>query len=472
MNPFSCDDFIIQRSTKPIVKDVLFEQKYRPVDISGVIGNKESIIELNNWINCKIKKEHTQNFAILYGPHGIGKTLITELLLEKTFFKIFELNSDIYPEKKELLEKLQKVLMSVSVQKILSGNKSIAIVIDSLEQTIGEGTLYTEFVDLLNKYPPLEIPVICISNSNKLKKKYDTPIKIKIIQLKPPTKEELIGFASNVLENEQKIITEPALIETIEACKYDIRKLLHYLKLYSLSSKKVLNEENIKNILKFSECDMYLNAYEIIEDFVKKKSTIPIETRISMCYTDQPLVVDLIYSNIPYLLEIPEIHEILSYLSYSDEIQSVIFKQHLWELRPHLICMSCIVPQIVILEKSTVKKNYIIKKNQLNCRPLNYIKNKNTFNEINNRSRFRMKTHELQYAMKNIIQPNIEQSRNPPTYIGDIIKYGLNFDNYMRLRTLQISNKQEPLNKKTRDSLEKTWYEHENLVETSKVKNK
>ena len=59
----------------------LWINKWRPKTINDVIGNKQAINDLNSWIsdfnNQKFKS------IIITGLHGIGKTLVTQLLLEK-----------------------------------------------------------------------------------------------------------------------------------------------------------------------------------------------------------------------------------------------------------------------------------------------------------------------------------------------------------------------------------------------------
>ena len=66
--------------------------KWRPDDISDIIGNKSSISKIDEWL-AKFDK-HNNNTIILSGAHGIGKTLAIELLLKKYNYMVKVIHPD------------------------------------------------------------------------------------------------------------------------------------------------------------------------------------------------------------------------------------------------------------------------------------------------------------------------------------------------------------------------------------------
>ena len=56
-----------------------FTDKYSPKDVSEIIGNKSSISKFEKWI--KSIKDRNENFLIISGKNGIGKTIISKILL-------------------------------------------------------------------------------------------------------------------------------------------------------------------------------------------------------------------------------------------------------------------------------------------------------------------------------------------------------------------------------------------------------
>ena len=61
--------------------DNLWTNKYKPSNINDMIGNKQSISKIDEWIEKF--NNHNNNALIISGSHGIGKTLSIELLLKK-----------------------------------------------------------------------------------------------------------------------------------------------------------------------------------------------------------------------------------------------------------------------------------------------------------------------------------------------------------------------------------------------------
>lgn len=478
LTPFKIDDFVIKKATPKVVNDKfsLFEEKHRPKFLKNVVGNKNNIDKIQKWIDQKKQKKMSKNFMIIFGHNGTGKTLISELILKENGYKIFELNSDIYPQKKEMLLKLEKVLSSKSVQTLVSGNNPTAILVENIEKTLGEGVSYTNFVNLLEKHGVEEVPVICTSSSEKIKKKYNTPTKLEIIKLEKPEIEDLVKFGAKVLKREGDMkITQGAIKKIIEASKFDIRKFLQYLKMMSLSSNKVFNKENIQPILNFSETDLFYNAYEALDNFFKKENNNTLEQKINICMIDQPLIIDLLYTNIPYILNKyqKEIYSSLDSISFSDLIQVKIFKEHNWELREYLITSSCLTPVNIIREKKgKIKNSYIIKKNQLNNLPCTCVKNKNIFSEIINKSKNRLLNCDLSYVIKFIYEPKIEKcletkdEESLTNIVETLLKYGINFNDYIKITSLGF-NKTKTKTKKIKDTLKKIWdkFDRKNLIE-------
>ena len=59
----------------------LWINKWKPSDITNIVGNKQAVMKIDEWLS-KFDK-HNDNAIIISGSHGIGKTLSIELLLNK-----------------------------------------------------------------------------------------------------------------------------------------------------------------------------------------------------------------------------------------------------------------------------------------------------------------------------------------------------------------------------------------------------
>lgn len=64
-------------------------EKYKPNNLSGVLGQKDLILKLNDWLT-KWKPGKT---LLIYGPSGTGKTLIVNLMAKEKNMSLFEINA-------------------------------------------------------------------------------------------------------------------------------------------------------------------------------------------------------------------------------------------------------------------------------------------------------------------------------------------------------------------------------------------
>ena len=58
----------------------LWINKYRPKNLSQIIGHKNQINKFKEWLN-NFKNKTKNNAVIISGNHGIGKTLTIQLIL-------------------------------------------------------------------------------------------------------------------------------------------------------------------------------------------------------------------------------------------------------------------------------------------------------------------------------------------------------------------------------------------------------
>lgn len=330
LNPF--EDFMIYeiQKDKPIVD--LFEHKYKPDNLKDFVGNGYSIKILNKWLNDVKNPTNKQMIAMIHGPFGIGKSLLAELILKD--YNIIECHSGNMSEKSKFFEKIEKIISSKSIDESLFDAKPSALIIDGIDKNLGDGVYYKRFLDLLEKYKEkLQTPIICVSSYQNLKKKYNTPSKVCIVKLDYPETNEMIKFCEKVQKNENLNISKSSIELMISASRYDFRKLLHYFKLLSIGKqKKLYNKKDIRKIIEFSETDVFYSAYEIIEETFNDNITKDIEDTISHCHTDQPLIMDLLYSNVTNGIDLEGASKMLDGFSISDEFQKYTYKHHCWEM--------------------------------------------------------------------------------------------------------------------------------------------
>jgi len=207
-----------------------------------------------------------------------------------------------------------------------------------------------------------------------------------------------------------------------------------------------------------------MGAYEIIEDTLNNTIEDNIKDIINTCYNDQPLIIDLLYSNTTHLNDIETIEEIINSFSIGDIFQYCTYKYHSWEMREYSITNSCVLPIITINKNKIPEKTYKIKKNQLNNLPWNCVKNKNTLLDVKKNIK-NLDNIDILYTFKNIICPTIDSKleKNEMTLedTSDLYKMGIDTEIYSKMRRLTIMNKPKQLTKKVKNILDGKFKELE-----------
>jgi DNA polymerase III delta prime subunit len=228
-----------------------FTDKYSPKNINEIIGNKSSISKFEKWI--KSIKDRDENFLIISGKNGIGKTIISKTLLgEYNYNPIIIYPEDIknYRQNDEfndfynLDNSINKKINFKNVK-----TKNVALVFDDTE-TI---TLTSEKKYIMNIFKNKinsNIPIIFICNNNHSKLLNDLKKNCQEIKFFSPSSYDLKSFIKKIFKNEKiKIDNDDSIESLIELSQYDIRRLLNLIEDFTYNY-KTLSEKNIEKFKK------------------------------------------------------------------------------------------------------------------------------------------------------------------------------------------------------------------------------
>lgn len=434
------ENFLIVEKSPKKIPNCLFESKYKPTNLKQYIGNKQAIKTLQTI--------HKKKPIFIYGPHGIGKSLLAQLFLQETH-NIIEI--DDIQEKNKFFEKLKKIITSKPLQ------KPSAIIIENIDTNIGEGVYFNKFIETIEKWNSTPTPIICICTGENIKKKYKISKNIELIKLEYPETQEMQKFCSSIASKEEINLCNNSIDLIISASRYDFRKILHFFKLITIGKhKKKYTTKDIIKIIEFSEADTVYSAYEIIEEIFNDNIDKNIEELTRDCYPDQPLINDIIYSNATNGIDLQNTFNILNGFSISDTFQKHIFKNQSWQLRDYSIINGSINAFHIIKQKSN-KKHRKIKKNQLNNLPWICAKNNITLTEYTKNTS--LNTEETLFTFKNIIiplfHPKIENKTLTEENIKELQQYGIH-DASLFSKLWGLTYK-KPITRKNKTFLEKIF---------------
>jgi len=374
----------------------LWINKYKPKEINQLIGKIQQINEISTWLNTL--KNHKSQALIISGHHGVGKTVLINLILKKFNYKpIIITQNDIKQYRslntfKDLYNINNSINSKIKINNCIFSNK-IAIIFDgagSISLT-SEKKFIMEIFKENNKLKAF--PLIFISNHQHNKmliniKKYSL-----CIYINPPKDNELIDFIKYICSKEKMKISTKALIELIKFSQYDIRRLINLLQELSYYFKnKKIKLTNLKDFLKSSrEKNKDISLFDATLKIIN--SLLNYDDIIKLYETQKVLLPLLIHENYPKkvlntknIINIEDnlynLVKISDSISRGDNIETSIYTDQNWYLQNIHGFYTCINTNFWINTASNIKLNKIIFSQDLNKTSLKNINRKNINNLI------------------------------------------------------------------------------------------
>jgi DNA polymerase III delta prime subunit len=322
----------------------LWVNKYRPKYLNYIIGHKNQINEIKNWIsNLKTTKNQA---IIITGNHGIGKSLTTKLIFEELNYIIRIIHPNeikdhrIYDDFHDYYNHNNSIYSKFKLNN--EDKKKIVLIFEEIENITltSEKKYIIEIFKENNKKKCF--PLIFISNNQHSKLLNDLKKNCKIILFNPPIKDDLVSLIKHICINENiEIYDDNSIDLLINFCQNDIRRLINLLQEYSynfniLKKDFVIDfidnsrEKNIDTCL-FDATEKILNNYldhtTILKLYENEKVLLPL--MIQENYINKVLNK----SSNDWNESLSNLEKISDSISIGDNIETNIYTDQNWYLQ-------------------------------------------------------------------------------------------------------------------------------------------
>ena len=294
----------------------MWSEKYRPKNISEMLGNEEARSSLVEWFG-KWKKGTKP--ILLVGPPGIGKTTIANLAAKQFGFDLIGLNASDVRSKSRINEILSPVLGNISVL------GSPMIFVDEVDGIHGRADFGgAEALIKILKEPT--VPIILAANSDNSPKMKSIKKTVKIISFRPIPPRLLRIYLENILTKERAKLSPGSLIKVIDESRGDIRSMIN-LAQSLVGGFNPATEKSFESINVEDGINAFFKAKTIAEARIVLYS-IQIDPRekINSFYSS------IITSNLPK----EEMDKMMQVISKADVLYGKIMKKQEWRLLRYL----------------------------------------------------------------------------------------------------------------------------------------
>jgi hypothetical protein len=339
---FNIDNIIDNSKTTQKTSNIWLD-KYKPTVLNEVIGNKEHISKIKEWLNTfGTDNNHS---LILSGNHGIGKNIIASLALQEYGYTIKNIQITELKNKAIIDDIINSSIKSKNlINHFDSSNRSIkyGVIINDTESI----TLKSEKENLLTlfKYNAIhkEFPIICICNMQH-SKLINNLKKISLdITLGVPTIDQMKDFIKKIIISEKMSVTDDKVyLYIIKYCQFDIRRLLYILQdLYYIYSNRAINIEMFKEYQLMSQKkDVDVGLYYATKTLIDNYKGI--NECLQLYYTIKVLLPLTIYENyhkkifkqnLPNNKILDIITDVTNSISIGDVVETNIYSDQNWFL--------------------------------------------------------------------------------------------------------------------------------------------
>lgn len=313
---------------------------YETNGLNDIIGNNENMCKIKEWLKTFGKNEYSN--LLLIGPHGSGKTYISNIILKEFGYNInfINFNNITHIQIKDYINTLIKGNdISLYINKGTSIKQSL--IIDEIETITS--TIEKKVVLELNKYNHLHkvLPIIFVANTQHNKiitklKKYSLCIDLTNLNY-----DESDILLDKIIKCEHMTIALDAKKQIIEYAQGDSRRLIQILQmLYNMYGTMNITVDIINNfLLIIQKKDINIGLYEstqlLLNKFLGMDQTNILydveKTNLSLMMHDHYLYVILL--NFSNNNKIKVLKKISDSISYSDTIEHYVYNAQMWDLQ-------------------------------------------------------------------------------------------------------------------------------------------
>ena len=294
----------------PVVNQELWVDKYTPSTIAEIIGHKEPIQQLTQFLQAG------RGGVLIVGPPGIGKTTTVHVVARELGYKVAEHNAS---DTRSV--SLLRGMIALGMKRL----QKEVVIMDEVDGLSGGGERggIGELADLIRKS---NVPIICIANQLPPKLK---PLQnaCQVIKFHRPVKSTIATALLGIAKKEGLTITKAELEGMCETSGNDIRSILNRLQFDG----KVKHGGEKDAMLRL---DLFSATQRLIGN--KRLSLTEAEDLVYVDYGMVPLMVQEGYLGASRG-SLEDAAAAAEEISFGDLINQRLWRTQDWSLLPHVV---------------------------------------------------------------------------------------------------------------------------------------
>ncbi|MGB9853359.1 MAG: replication factor C large subunit [Candidatus Bathyarchaeales archaeon] len=302
--------------------------KHKPKTLKEVVGNREAIQKLADWIKSWDKGNPKRRAAFLYGPPGIGKTVTVEALANDLKIELVEKNASDYRTE----EAINRFAGLASQYGSLFGTKRIILLdeLDGLTGTADKGGVKA-ITDIIKT---AQCPIVLIANNAYDPRFSNLRNYCLLIEFKKPTTSEVLSRLKTICLREGIQAEENALKFIANRSEGDVRSAINDLQALAQGKRKLTYED----VSWLGYRDRQEAIFTVLRMIIYGKTCEGAKRAVDMADVDIDMLFEWVYENVPAHLTDPhDLARAMDALSLADVYRGRIRSTQDWSLVRYVI---------------------------------------------------------------------------------------------------------------------------------------
>jgi replication factor C large subunit len=302
--------------------------KHKPRTLAEIVGNKEAIEQLINWVKSWETGVPKKKAAFIYGPPGIGKTVAVETLAHDFHMEFVEKNASDYRTE----DAVNRFAGLASQYGSLFGGRRIVLLdeLDGLTGTADKGGVKAT-TDIVKN---AQSPIVLISNIAYDPRFTNLRSYCLLIEFKKPAAGEVMKHLVRICRSEGIAAEEGALKFIAQRSEGDVRSAVNDLQALA-QGKKSLSYSDVSWL---GYRDRQESIFNVLRMIIYGKTCTGAKQAVNMADVDIDMLFEWIYENVPAHLTDPhDLAMAMDALSKADVYRGRIRAAQDWSFTRYVI---------------------------------------------------------------------------------------------------------------------------------------
>ena len=302
--------------------------KHKPRSMTEVVGNREAIQKLTDWVKSWDRGIPKKRAAFLYGPPGIGKTVCVEALANDLGMEFVEKNASDY----RTADMVKRFAGLASQYGTLFGHKRMVLLdeLDGITGTADRGGVRA----VIEVVKEAHCPVVLIAN-DVYNPRFGTLRRYcLLIEFKKPTVLQVVKRLKEICRREEITAEDETLKFIAKRSGRDVRSAINDLQALA-QGKKHLTYGDVSWLAERNRKEVIFNVLRTI--FYSRDCT-EAKRALDTAGVDRDMLFQWIYENVPYQLADPQdLAKAMDSLSLADLYRGRIRSSQNWSLLRYVL---------------------------------------------------------------------------------------------------------------------------------------